>query len=229
MTYTPPTHLDDMPCVKCPDFRSVTKVFDHPHQCMFYCCNDRAVSFGDITHEHVKEVIIGLLRDCPKRRIMVLREHLRKTTFYVDPASANWHGNHRGGLEEHSINVMNNLYDLTRKHNLKWMDRDSIEIISLAHDMCKIGAYIPDGSGGYGYAYPKDRGHGDVSLELAREVIPLTEEEELCIRWHMGPYDVKENWPLFDDAVKRFPNVFWTFVADWTAAKFNERKSEASV
>ena len=48
---------------------------------------------------------------------------------------------------------------------------------------------------------------------------PLTVEEMLCIRWHMGFADKKENWNGYGEAVETKPNVLWTNTADMYAAR----------
>jgi hypothetical protein len=47
----------------------------------------------------------------------------------------------------------------------------------------------------------------------------LTEEEVLCIRWHMGAFDDKENWNKFTAAVHKYTNVLWTHQADMIASQ----------
>lgn len=46
----------------------------------------------------------------------------------------------------------------------------------------------------------------------------LTEEEVLCIRYHMGAYETKD-WAGFDLAIKKYPNVLYTHTADMLASK----------
>jgi len=156
-----------------------------------------------------------------------LKECLAETTFYIDPASTKYHGNYEGGLSEHSQNVVRNLLHLTGRLGLKWTDPESPLIIGLSHDVCKIGAYIPDGQGGYTYNPAQPKGHGDLSVTRIGEWITLTEEETACIRWHMGAYDIKENWNLYSEAIHRFPNVLWTHTADMMATHIDEVKKEA--
>ena len=143
---------------------------------------------------------------------------LSNTTFSTDPASTKYHGAYLGGLSEHSFNVMRNLLDLTVRLGLEWGDQESPEIIALAHDVCKIGAYLPDGKGGYIHNPDQPEGHGDLSVKRVKEWITLTKEEEACIRWHMGAFDTTENWKHYTEAIAVFPNVLWTHVADMLAA-----------
>lgn len=46
----------------------------------------------------------------------------------------------------------------------------------------------------------------------------LTEEEIMCIRYHMGAFTDKEEWRDYTNAVKNFPNVLWTHHADMLAS-----------
>jgi len=144
------------------------------------------------------------------------------TSFKTDPASAKHHGNHEGGLRTHSYYVLVNLLYLTKKLDLKWQDPESPYIVAYAHDMCKIGAYIPKDGGGYSVSEAHPKWHGQLSVMMAEEVIELTDEERNCIRWHMGAYDERKNWQKFNDALKKYPNVLWTHNADMMATHFDE-------
>jgi len=166
-------------------------------------------------------------------RLWTLRSCLERTSFFSDPASSRYHCSYAGGLAEHSLNVERNLVKLTRKMDLVWSVPESPYIIALAHDVCKIGAYLPDGSGGYKKNPDRPKGHGDMSVETVKQWIYLTEEEEECIRWHMGAFveddiiedgkeQVHKEWTLYDDAVIRFPNVLWTHTADMMATLIDE-------
>jgi hypothetical protein len=53
---------------------------------------------------------------------------------------------------------------------------------------------------------------------LLSQFITLTEEEMLCIRYHMGAYE-KEEWSEFDLAIRKYENVLWTHQADMLASK----------
>ena len=64
-------------------------------------------------------------------------------------------------------------------------------------------------------------GHGSDSLIKAQQILPLTEEEVYCIRYHMGPYE-KDGWDLYDEAIRKYSNVLWTHTADMVASKIME-------
>ena len=62
-------------------------------------------------------------------------------------------------------------------------------------------------------------GHGDKSVIIAQHLLPLTEEEVLCIRWHMGAYDDQKVWDNLGAAIEKYPNVLFTHTADMIASK----------
>ena len=65
-----------------------------------------------------------------------------------------------------------------------------------------------------------------ISLIKIMKHLHLTDEEQACIRWHMGAYEGKESWPDFDAAIKEFPNVLFTHTADMYASKCMETQLE---
>ena len=143
---------------------------------------------------------------------------LECSEFFYAPASTKYHGNYEGGLFDHSFMVMNTLVDLTRHNNLKWQRDGSPFIVGLLHDLCKIDQYK---LGEAGYEYNTDTiltGHGDKSVMLISEHMQLTEEEVMCIRYHMGAFTDKEEWRYYTRAVNQSPNVLWTHQADMIAS-----------
>ncbi|MDR2866021.1 MAG: hypothetical protein LBV13_01240 [Methanomassiliicoccaceae archaeon] len=160
-------------------------------------------------------------------RFDFVKRYLASTAFDDEPASTKYHGAHPGGLLRHSRNVVKNLNILTKQLDLEWSSGESINIIGWTHDICKIGAYIKTEEGyRWNPEHPKE--HGLLSAEMIKRITQLTEEEEYCIRWHMGPYTqdagtTSEAWKGFDAAIKKYPNVFWTHVADMMATKFDEK------
>ena len=151
---------------------------------------------------------------------------LECSEFFYAPASTKYHGNYEGGLFDHSFMVMNTLVDLTRHNNLKWQRDGSPFIVGLLHDLCKIDIYEPV----YDTTHPDDAptfkyntdtlltGHGDKSVMLISEHMQLTEEEVMCIRYHMGAFTDKEEWRYYTRAVNQYPNVLWTHQADMIAS-----------
>lgn len=138
--------------------------------------------------------------------------------FMTAPASTKYHGAFEGGLYEHSCNVTRELLHLTECLDLEWQREESPWIVGMFHDLCKIDAYK---SNAFGWTHNEDsliKGHGDKSVILLSQFMTLTEEEMLCIRYHMGAYDT-DDWEQFDLAIKKYPNVLYTHTADMLASK----------
>lgn len=139
--------------------------------------------------------------------------------FFKAPASTKYHGSHEGGLFEHSLAVMEQLVDLTKRNHLEWQRPESPYIVGIFHDLCKIDSYQTEDYG-QTYTFNTDtllKGHGDKSVMLLSTLTQLTEEEVACIRYHMGAFCDKEEWSDYTRAVRRFPNVLWTHHADMIA------------
>lgn len=148
--------------------------------------------------------------------------------FFTAPASTRFHGSYQGGLFVHSLKVTQVLLELTRDNHLIWNRPESPYIIGMFHDICKIDAYLPNIDLSFfadgeptGYIHNKEtalKGHGDKSVMMLSEYTTLTEEEIMCIRYHMGAFTDKEEWELYTNAIHRYPNVLWTHQADMIAS-----------
>lgn len=149
-------------------------------------------------------------------------EKLRDIGYFDAPASRRYHGNYCGGLLEHSVNVAKTLVTLTKNNNLTWKREESPVIIGLFHDLCKVDSYKYCN----GQFEHNDEmllcGHGDKSVMLLSQLMQLTEEEIMCIRYHMGAFSDKEEWSLYTAAIHKYPNVLWTHQADMIAAHIIE-------
>lgn len=166
--------------------------------------------------------------DCAFYMKMEGIDKLLKKPFPIDqfvngPASANYHGNYSGGLFEHSLTVGKQLSRLTASLNLKWDRPESPAIVGLFHDICKMNVYkrkpmSPTES----WEYIPDNvldGHGEKSVMMIQEYIDLTEEELLCIRWHMGAYETDTSkWDVLGRAIDKYPNVLFAHTADMMAS-----------
>lgn len=146
--------------------------------------------------------------------------------FLVAPASTKYHGNYEGGLFDHSTEVMNSLVELTNTLGLEWQREASPYIVGLLHDWCKVDSYVkePEGSK-HPYRHATNLyfdGHGSKSVMELQQYIDLTEEEMLCIRWHMGSFDTTENWNYYSRSVSKYPNVLFTHTADMIASKIKD-------
>lgn len=150
----------------------------------------------------------------------VFYDWLIKNGFKTAPASTKYHGAYEGGLYEHSNAVTNDLVYMTEKLGLKWQRPESPYIVGMFHDLCKIDAYKLND---FGYQHNDDvllKGHGNKSVMLLSQFMTLTEEEIMCIRYHMGAYEI-DDWKQFDLAIKKYPNVLFTHTADMSASKLN--------
>lgn len=95
-----------------------------------------------------KELYIKLLEDC-ERDTSGLLKWLETTSFYNDPASANKHNSFPGGLVRHSLNVYYAFLTLypsicALTDCYKDLPIDTVKIVTLLHDLCKIGTYKTD-------------------------------------------------------------------------------------
>ena len=151
--------------------------------------------------------------------------------FFSAPASTKYHGAYAGGLFDHSFEVAQTLWKLTKDNNLKWERPESPLIVGMFHDLCKTDNYRHPKLGLEADGIPlldTDKweynpntllkGHGDKSVMMLTSLMKLTEEEVACIRYHMGAFTDKEEWNDYTRAVHRYPNVLWTHQADMIAS-----------
>ena len=110
------------------------------------------------------------------------KTYLLANGFFTSPASTKYHGAYDGGLFDHSFEVAQTLWKLTKDNNLKWERPESPLIVGMFHDLCKIDSYKFDMDG---WTYNNDtllKGHGDKSVMMLASLMKLTEEEVACIR-----------------------------------------------
>ena len=165
-----------------------------------------------------------------------------KSDFFTAPASARYHSAYEGGLCEHSVNVYHCLVDYLSRprvqelYGLEYTD-ESIAIVSLLHDLCKIGCYKPgtrnvkDANGKwqsvptYTFDDPLPYGHGEKSVYIANGFIRLSREEAMAIRWHMG-FSGPEDSRMVGQALTKYPLAFALSTADMEASYFLENEEE---
>ena len=77
-----------------------------------------------------------------------LLNYLEKSDFFTAPASGRRHSNFEGGLCLHSINVYKRYIKLLQsEYGEKWTEvisPESVAIIGLLHDICKVNTYTID-------------------------------------------------------------------------------------
>ncbi len=140
--------------------------------------------------------------------IRELLDYLRDTDFYEAPASTRFHGANAEGLVNHSLTVYNWIFKIRDSfHRMNcdicYASSESLAIVSLFHDICKINTYkidyrnvkdpetgkwdrVPyytvDDKSGFG-------AHGAKSVFLINQYMKLTMEETVAILHHMGAWD----------------------------------------
>lgn len=140
---------------------------------------------------------------------------LRESDFFDAPASTKYHGAEEGGLARHSLNTMRIMEKLNKFQSTPFND-DSIVLVGLLHDACKIGVYKYKNKE-YVKKDPFRIGHGEKSVIVLLETgLNLTEEEMIAIRYHMNMFDstgYKDN--------KNWNNLsILCFIADYFASRF---------
>ena len=121
-------------------------------------------------------------------------------------------------------------------YGLEYSD-ESIAIVALLHDLCKIGCYKPgtrnvkDANGKwqsvptYTFDDPLPYGHGEKSVYIANGFIRLSREEAMAIRWHMG-FSGPEDNRMVGQALSKYPLAFALSTADMEASYFLENEEE---
>ena len=173
----------------------------------------------------MKEEFIALLKQINREGMENLIDFLNRSDFFEAPASTRFHGSFKGGLLEHSMKV----YEILKT---KTEDSDSVKIIALLHDICKVNYYKTD------YRNAKNEqgvwekvpyytvddlipyGHGEKSVMMISEFIKLTPEERYAIRWHMGFTEPKELYATLGQAYKKYPIALLVHEADLEATYF---------
>jgi len=126
----------------------------------------------------------------------------------------------------------------------KEVERDSVIIASLLHDVCKSDIYVRtvkkkktvigtwEDCEGYRISHKNfPIGHGEKSVILLLcNGMTLEDDEMLAIRWHMGAWGLNlnsyEDQRCFDTSQKLYPLVTIIQVADKLAANIMERSGE---
>ncbi len=162
----------------------------------------------------------------------------KSSDFFTAPASTRFHGSHEGGLVEHSLNVYDCLHHYLHRERAQETyglnyNEESIAIVSLLHDVCKINCYKPgtrnvkDENGvwktvpTYEYEDNLPYGHGEKSVYILSGYMRLTREEAFAIRYHMG-FAGGEDERNVGKAFSMYPLSFALSVADMEATYFLE-------
>ena len=133
-----------------------------------------------------------------------LLNFLERSDFFEAPASTKNHSAYKGGLCQHSINVYHRFVKLLQmeygENYAEVISEESVAIIALLHDLCKVNFYAMDTKNvkrdGQWVQEPFYRiedslpyGHGEKSVYMISGFMRLTREEAMAINWHMGGFD----------------------------------------
>lgn len=191
----------------------------------------------------LKETFIEIYNNNIKREgADKLLEYLtsKNSDFFTSPASTRFHGAYEKGLLEHSLNVYYCLKDYlerSRTKELYGMDYsdETIAIVSLLHDVCKINCYkkgsrnVKDENGvwqkvdTFEFDDKLPYGHGEKSVYIINGYMRLTREEAFAIRYHMGFSGIEDKRNI-GEAFEKFPLAFALCTADMEATYFLEGK-----
>lgn len=169
-----------------------------------------------------------------------LLEWLEKSDFFTCPASTRRHSAYKGGLCEHSVKVYKRFVKLLEsEYGVDWTKKvspESVAIMALLHDVCKVNTYVEDVKNvkvdGVWVQKPYYKvedhlpyGHGEKSVYIISAFMRLTREEALAINWHMGEYDIRvQNGSyMISDVFYRYPICFLMHLADLTATYLDEK------
>ena len=189
----------------------------------------------------MKEEFIKIFKDNITREgADKILEWLEKTDFYTAPASTRFHSNHEGGLCEHCVKAYNRYKSLLKSeygadYN-KVISDESIAIIALLHDICKVNTYKVDYRNVkidgvwtqqpyYSVEDELPYGHGEKSVYMLSGFMRLTREEAMAINWHMGGFDARVKGGSYgiSDAFYKFPTAFLFSVADMMTTYLDEK------
>lgn len=159
---------------------------------------------------------------------------LESSDFFTAPASTRFHGNYEGGLCEHSVNVWEELVRLLKAYPEVKVSAESAAIVSLLHDLCKIGCYKQElrntkVNGVWVqrpvYVFDEDfryGGHGSKSVYLAQKHMNLTDTEAVAINCHMGAWDRNPTDYSIGSAYEECSLAWLLHVADESATYIRE-------
>ena len=191
----------------------------------------------DFAKEYEKIFIENIHRDGADKVLKWLQE----TDFFTAPASTIFHGNFRGGLVEHCVRTYWRFCKLAEmEYGAEYVHQqaESLAIIALLHDVCKINYYhikmrnvkindVWEKQPYYAIEDDLPYGHGEKSVYLLSNFMKLTQEEAMVINWHMGGFDsrIKYNYStILNKVYEMFPLALLFHMADNGASYFDERR-----
>ena len=191
--------------------------------------------------EDYKSEFISLFKQNIKREgsEALLDYLLNHSDFFVAPASGRRHSSFEGGLVVHSLNVYNRFKkNIILEYGDNYQEKisdESIAIMSLLHDVCKVNTYTVDYRNQkidgqwvqvpyFAYSNSLPYGHGEKSVYIISGYMRLTREEAMAINWHMGGFDPRcQATSDLSDAYSVFPTALLLHVSDLEASYLDEK------
>lgn len=169
-----------------------------------------------------------------------LLKFLENSDFFVAPASTRRHSSYEGGLCSHSILAYKRFVKLlTMEYGENYnevISDESVAIIGLLHDLCKVNFYKVDyrnvkenGNWVQKPYYTVDDtlpyGHGEKSVYMISGFMKLTREEAMAINWHMGGFDSRfmGGNNTLQIAYENYPTALIFHTADMWTTYFDEK------
>lgn len=203
----------------------------------------------DLTIETMKQRFISLLKTTNRNGIDNVINFLEQSDFFYAPASSLFHGNYKGGLLEHSLNVLDvslKLYEDFKELTPEKMQnttKESVIIAALLHDICKTYFYVPKLKSrknendeweqyiGYDINDQLPLWHGAKSVIMLQMIgFELNVEEMCAIQWHMGAwnngYTESSTKKSMGDAYTKYPLCLIIHCADSMATFIIEEKNK---
>lgn len=194
----------------------------------------KAAESGLLEHEFISRCTDNIRRN----GLHNLIDYLYETDFFYAPCSTRFHLSEPHGLIRHSLAVHNyakELFDLYSNFT-----PESVAIVSLFHDLCKVHCYnpckkarktgrkLPNGRDewedytGYDFVEEFPYGHGEKSVYLIQKHIDLSDAEAMAIRWHMGFSDAsfKGGQISVSNAMAIYPEIALLHSADMISTAY---------
>ncbi|MDD5021846.1 MAG: hypothetical protein PHR82_06955 [Endomicrobiaceae bacterium] len=160
---------------------------------------------------------------------------LEKSDFFTAPASSRFHNAYQEGLVEHSLHVHDEMLRLLPVYPEIQASEETVAIISLFHDLCKVNMYKTDTRNvkrdGQWYTEPYYSidekyafgGHGSKSVYLVSYYMRLTPEEAAAINAHMASWDGNKD---VGRTFEQYPLAWLLHCADESATYILESDTE---
>lgn len=190
--------------------------------------------------DYKKEYIEIFQKNIKRDGAIALLDYLQnQSDFFLAPASGRRHSSYEGGLCVHSLNTYNRFKNnIIMEYGENYSEKisaESIAVIALLHDVCKVNTYTVDFRNQkvdgqwiqvpyYQYNNSLPYGHGEKSVYIISGFMRLTREEAMAINWHMGGFDPRTQATSdMSDAFSRFPTAVLFHVSDLQATYLDEK------